>query len=192
MKNNKKIFLIVLFSLFFSSSIFSATKNIQSIFNDGVQAQEEQNLYLACQYFLEVVNENPSYTEAWFKLAECSYKLSEFDLALQYLENAEKFEKNSSKIQNLKGMIYLALGKVNEGKEIFQNILKLIPNDIDAHFGLAEIELLEGKFSGAEKQYLEALKRHSSNRKALLSLALVCAHTKRFTDAKEFIRKALS
>ena len=58
MKNNKKIFLIVLFSLFFSSSIFSATKNIQSIFNDGVQAQEEQNLYLACQYFLEVVNEN--------------------------------------------------------------------------------------------------------------------------------------
>ena len=57
MKNNKKIFLIVLFSLFFSSSIFSATKNIQSIFNDGVQAQEEQNLYLACQYFLEVVNE---------------------------------------------------------------------------------------------------------------------------------------
>lgn len=192
MKNNKKIFLIVLFSLFFSSSIFSATKNIQSIFNDGVQAQEEQNLYLACQYFLEVVNENPSYTEAWFKLAECSYKLSEFDLALQYLENAEKFEKNSSKIQNLKGMIYLALGKVNEGKEIFQNILKNIPNDIDAHFGLAEIELLEGKFSGAEKQYLEALKRHSSNRKALLSLALVCAHTKRYTDAKDFIRKALS
>ena len=192
MKNNKKIFLIVLFSLFFSSSIFSATKNIQSIFNDGVQAQEEQNLYLACQYFLEVVNENPSYTEAWFKLAECSYKLSEFDLALQYLENAEKFEKNSSKIQNLKGMIYLALGKVNEGKEIFQNILKNIPNDIDAHFGLAEIELLEGKFSGAEKQYLEALKRHSSNRKALLSLALVCAHIKRFTDAKDFIRKALS
>ena len=65
MKNNKKIFLIVLFSLFFSSSIFSATKNIQSIFNDGVQAHEEQNLYLACQYFLEVVNENikPNYVD---------------------------------------------------------------------------------------------------------------------------------
>ena len=89
-------------------------------------------------------------------------------------------------------LVEKAFESANEGKEIFQNILKLIPNDIDAHFGLAEIELLEGKFSGAEKQYLEALKRHSSNRKALLSLALVCAHTKRFTDAKDFIRKALS
>ena len=31
-------------------------------------------------------------------------------------------------------------------------MLEKYPNDIDAHFGLAEIELLEGKFSGAEKQ----------------------------------------
>ena len=41
----------------------------------------------------EVVNQNPAFSQAWFNLAECSYKLEEFDLALTYLQNAEKYEK---------------------------------------------------------------------------------------------------
>ena len=167
------------------------SKNTLRLYNEAIALQEEENWYTASQYFIEVVNSNPAFSDAWFRLADCSYHLGEFDLAFQYLESAEKYEKDKSEIKNLKGMILLALGRTEEARQIFNEVLKKYPNDIDAHFGLAEIELYDGKFSGAENQYAEALKRQNSNRKALLSLALVCAETKRYSQSEKYLRQAM-
>ncbi len=167
------------------------SKNVLKLYNEAVELQNEENWYTASQYFIEVVNSNPAFSDAWFRLADCSYHLGEFDLAFQYLESAEKYEKDRSEIKNLKGMILLALGRTDEARQIFNEVLKKYPNDIDAHFGLAEIELYDGKFSGAENQYAEALKRQNTNRKALLSLALVCAETKRYAQSEKYLRQAM-
>ena len=175
-----------------SSSLFAAeSKNILKLYNEAVELQNEENYYTASQYYIEVVNSNPAFSDAWFRLADCSYHLGEFDLAFQYLESAEKYEKDRSEIKNLKGMILLALGRTDEARQLFNEVLKKYPNDIDAHFGLAEIELYDGKFSGAENQYAEALKRQNTNRKALLSLALVCAETKRYSQSENYLRQAM-
>ena len=188
----------VLLSLIFAfvagglSPLFAAdSKNVLKLYNEAVELQNEENWYTASQYFIEVVNSNPAFSDAWFRLADCSYHLGEFDLAFQYLESAEKYEKDKSEIKNLKGMILLALGRTDEARQIFNEVLKKYPNDIDAHFGLAEIELYDGKFSGAENQYTEALKRQNSNRKALLSLALVCAETKRYSQSEKYLRQVM-
>ena len=188
----------VLLSLIFAfvagglSPLFAAdSKNVLKLYNEAVELQNEENWYTASQYFIEVVNSNPAFSDAWFRLADCSYHLGEFDLAFQYLESAEKYEKNKPEIKNLKGMILLALGRTDEARQIFNEVLKKYPSDIDAHFGLAEIELYDGKFSGAENQYTEALKRQNSNRKALLSLALVCAETKRYSQSEKYLRQAM-
>lgn len=167
------------------------SKNILKLYNEAVELQNEENWYAASQYYIEVVNSNPAFSDAWFRLADCSYHLGEFDLAFQYLESAEKYEKDKSEIKNLKGMILLALGRTEEARQIFNEVLKKYPNNIDAHFGLAEIELYDGKFSGAENQYAEALKRQNTNRKALLSLALVCAETKRYTQSEKYLKQAM-
>lgn len=192
-KNNlNKVF--VLFCIFMFLAIFSLNaqqKNAISIFNEGLENYQIENYYDASQNFLEVVKMNPSYSDAWFMLSDCSYKLGEYDLALSYLENAEKYEKNNSKIQNLKGMIFLALGKIDDAKNIFNEVLRKYPNDVDSHFGLAEIELYDGKFSGAESQYLEALRRQNTNRKALLSLSLICAEMGKYSQAENYLRQAL-
>ena len=199
MKNNHckcRFFTAVLVCmLLHGQTVFAASADSATIlekYNQGIAFQSDENYYTASQYYLEVVANNPAFTDAWYKLAECSYKLGEFDLALQYLENAEKYEKNNLQIQNLKGMVYVSLGKIDEGRQIFNSILKKYPNDIDAHFGLAEIELYEGRYSGAQNQYLEALKRQNTNRKALLSLALVNAERGNAAQAETYLRQALS
>lgn len=189
------IILVSVFLGFGTSALFgrsvSRDGNPLDLYQKAVNLQDEKEWYDASQYFLEVVNINPAYSDAWYNLAQCSYMLGEFDLALQYLENAEKYEKNKPEIQNLKGMILLALGENNKAKVIFHDVLKAYPNDIDAHFGLAEIELYEGKITGAEKQYREALKRQYTNRRALLSLALVCAETDRFDESEIYLHQAM-
>ncbi len=192
-KPNKGIVAAVLLAFVISPLCAApASGSVLDKYNQGLEFQQDENYYAASQYYLEVVKDNPAFTEAWFKLAECSYKLGEFDLALQYLESAEKYEKNNNQIQNLKGMVYVSLGQIEEGQKIFNEILKKYPNDIDAHFGLAEIELYEGRFSGAENEYMEALKRQNTNRKALLSLALVYAERGNSTKANTYLRQALS
>ena len=193
MMKNKKI--VVFTVCLFVCQALSGAGNSAAVlekYNLGMKAQANESYYEASQYYLEVTVENPAFTDAWYKLAECSYKLGEFDLALQYLENAEKYEKNNLAIQNLKGMVYVSLGRIDDGRNIFNNILKKYPNDIDAHFGLAEIELYEGRFSGAQNQYMEALKRQNTNRKALLSLALVNAERGQTQSAENYLRQALS
>lgn len=190
--NNKKIFVIaIIFLTLFSVKLWSAPASVLETYNKALELESNEDWYEASQFFMEVVNENSAFTDAWFRLSSCCYKLGEYDLALQYLSEAEKYEKLNSNIQNLKGMIYLALGQIDTAKEIFKQVLIKYPNDIDSHFGLAEIELYDGKFSGAELQYTEALKRQNSNRKALLSLALVCAQTGRFTQAENYLRQAM-
>ena len=109
-KNNRsklKFFAVLLVCMivqgqgvFAASSVDSAS--VLEKYNQGIKFQADENYYTASQYYLEVVAQNPAFTDAWYKLAECSYKLGEFDLALQYLESAEKYEKNNLQIQNLK------------------------------------------------------------------------------------------
>jgi len=185
---------LMLFALGFTTeSVFAAdSQDLLEKYNQGMEFQEEENYYTASQYYLEVTNQNPAFSDAWYKLAECSYKLGEFDLALQYLDNAQKYEKSNLKIQNLKGMVLVSLGRIDEGRAIFNEILKKYPNDIDSRFGLAEIELYEGRYSGAQNQYMEALKRQNTNRKALLSLAIVNAERGNKEEAENYLRRALS
>ena len=192
-KTSRVLFAMILTAVMSTAApLFAAdSKNVLKTYNEAVELQNEENWYTASQYFIEVVNSNPAFSDAWFRLADCSYHLGEYDLAFQYLESAEKYEKNKPEIKNLKGMILLALGRTDEARQIFNEVLKKYPNDIDAHFGLAEIELYDGKFSGAENQYAEALKRQNSNRKALLSLALVCAETKRYSQSEKYLRQAM-
>lgn len=191
-RNRNKFIVAAVLMAFLFSPLTASSDTVLDKYNQGLEFQQDENFYAASQYYLEVVKDNPAFTEAWYKLAECSYKLGEFDLALQYLENAEKYERNNTKIQNLKGMVYVSLGQIEEAQKIFNDILKKAPNDIDAHFGLAEIELYEGRFSGAENEYMEALRRQNTNRKALLSLALVYAERGNFNQANANLRQALS
>ena len=191
-----KVFAAVLVCFTIAQGLFAApaadSATVLEKYNQGIKLQQDESYYTASQYYLEVVSANPAFTDAWYHLAECSYKLGEFDLALQYLESAEKYEKNNLQIQNLKGMVYVSIGEIDKGREIFNSILKKYPNDIDAHFGLAEIELYEGRYSGAQNQYLEALKRQNTNRKALLSLALVNAERGSSDQADTYLRQALA
>lgn len=192
MKNKRIIKNFIIVSILMSFGIcFTESKTALSLYSLGIEKEEEGDWYSASQYFIEVTDKNPAFSQAWLHLAECSYRLGEYDLAMQYLTEAEKFEKNNSSLQNLKGMVNLSLGKTEDAKQIFNEVLKKYPNDVDAHFGLAEIELYDGKFSGAEQQYSEALKRQSTNRRAILSLALICAQTGKFAQAEAFLSQAM-
>lgn len=175
--------------LLLPSFIFAASAS--DYFTAGKTLQERENWYEAIEQYLEAVQLNPAYGEAWYSLAECCYETGEYDLALVYLDQADSLIKNRSDLLNLRGFLYICLGRTDDAKALFENILVKYPNDVDARFGLAELEILEGKVSGAEKQYQAALQRQSRNSRAMLSLALVSWELGKKQIAADYIEQAL-
>ena len=189
MKSIRKWSVILIFSL--SVSAFSQNSSALSLFERGVQKQNIEDYYGASEDFQQALQVNKSYGEAWFHLAQVTYALGDYSLALTYLEEADSYAKNRTDIQNLKGLILIALGRLDEARTVFTDILKKYPNDIDSRFGLAELDLFTGSFIGAKNQYEDALKRQGNNRKALLSLALISAEMGNHDTARKYIEQAL-
>jgi len=191
-KVNKIIqkFLSVLAFMFCFSFAFSAN-NATYYFNKGDELQKEENWYEAIENFTEATRKNPSYGEAYFRLAECFYATDEYQLAISYLDTASKYLKNRSDVENLRGFCEIGLGNLVEAENIFSTVLKTFPNDVDARFGLAELNILKGRISGAEKEYKQALSRQNTNKKALLSLALVSDDLNNSEATNSYINQAL-
>lgn len=182
------IFVAIIFAL----GNISFSKTALEFFDDGIAEQNNENWYSASEYFMEATKLNNVYSDAWFHLAQCSYQLNEYDLALSQLDECEKYSKDDNAIGNLRGMIFITQYKFDEARAIFDNILKKTPNNIDARFGLAELDLFNGRMTNALKQYNEALKRQRDNRKALLSLAIISAQMGRYDNALRYANDSIT
>ena len=184
---------LVVFVAFFSlvNVVAATTPSARSFFDKGQQAQAVGDWYGAVEFYHEALRLNGVYGEAWYAMAECTYALGEYSLALSYLESADKFAKDHTDILNLTGFCYLGLNEKEEAEKIFNQVLASYPNNIEARFGLAQLDILAGRLSGAEDLYLDALKRQQSNRNALLSVALVAQELGKTNEAKDYIGQAL-
>lgn len=188
----KKKFLPVL--LFFVQCIFLAeAQNFSALkhYQRGREFEAEEDWYSAGEEFHLALQENPAFGEAWLELSKVSYELNDFELCLSYIENTEKYIKDRPDVLNLKGMCLISLRRLEEAEGVFKEILKKYPNNVEARFGLAEIELYNGSFDKAQSFYLDALKRQGTNRKALLSLAVLAAETGKTDLSENYIRQAL-
>src|SRR5574344_316865 len=168
------------------------TESALSLYNKGITYQQQENYYEAVDAFNEALQANEHYGDAWFHLAQCTYELGEFDLTVEYTNNAEKYSHNFSEIRNLRGMAFISLGKLKDARTVFEGVLKEFPNDVDARFGLGLLDLFDGSLSAAQQKYADALKRQNSNKTALLSLALISAEMGKNDLALQYVDQALA
>lgn len=188
----KTFFVLVLILL--CQNIFAQRRSNESpvqLYNKALEFQNQEDYYSAIEIYKIVLELNPQYSDAWYNLALCTYNLGNYDLTITYADNAAKYSPNLSTIQNLKGMALLSLGNFADARNIFNSVLEKYPNDVNSRFGLAELDLYEGKISGAEGRFEEALARDSSNRKALLSLALISSEEGNYNLTKKYLDQAL-
>lgn len=170
--------------------VFSQPRNASSFYELGKEFQAKGEYFDAIEQFQQALAINPSYGECWFGLAECAYETEEYSLAMTYIQKAAVYMADDAALKNLQGFTEISLGKLDEARITFLTVLEKYPNDVDARFGLAELELFAGKVSGAEQWYLDALQRQQTNRKALISLALVNYELGNIQQTREYIQLA--
>lgn len=185
-----------IFALFFTLATatvgFSQGNRLaQDLFNEALEHQMLHEWYAAIELYQESVQKNPNYAMAWMGLAECSYSLGEFSLAVEYADKAMPYMKNNAELMNLKGFALIGKNDLAGAKEMFTKVLASYPNDVDARFGLAELDIYEGKITSAEQVFLSALSRQSENKRALLSLSILAYEQGKKDLAQKYISDAL-
>ena len=149
------------------------------------------DFFKAVEMYKSALILNEKYFNAVSGLAHAYYMLDEFYESLKYVFEAEKLDSENTDLMNLKGRIYLNLGDLQQSKDIFTAVLDLEENNIDAEFGLAELDIASGRVLTAENRYLDVLLVSPESRKALLALVMINDSTGNLDAAEIYLKQAL-
>ena len=161
------------------------------MYNEAYAMQAQGDYYSAIEQYQMILKDNKSYNLIYERLAECFYALEEYDQAYDFVLKAQSYKQSDAKIEALKGFILMGLNKMQEARVLFNTILSVRPNDIEAKFGLAEIEIAEGRITIASKIYKEILAIRPENKKALLAMAIIEHQENNSKEANKYIKTAL-
>ncbi|HCM25459.1 MAG TPA: hypothetical protein DIC34_02740 [Treponema sp.] len=151
-----------------------------------------EDWYGAAEHFLEALRVNPSYVECVSSLAECYYSLGEFDQALSWARKARSLSRGSTAFANLEAFIRTAMGDLAGADAIIREVLSIEPNNREASFAAAELDIARGRAGDAAVRYREAARRYPDDRRALLSLALVLGSLGDEEGARSYAERAVA
>jgi tetratricopeptide (TPR) repeat protein len=160
-------------------------------YRNGQLYEAEEDWYGAVEAYLSALDKNPNYADPMIGLARSYYELGEYREALVWTAKARKFRGDSIELATLDAFIRVATADHAAAEKGFYAILARQPNNVDARFGLALLDLAKGKSLTAVNRYEDALRLSPLNARALLSLALVYAGSGRESASRAAIEQAL-
>ncbi|MBN2553513.1 MAG: tetratricopeptide repeat protein [Spirochaetales bacterium] len=161
------------------------------LYQRGRMEQARSNLLAAVELYRAALIENPSYDKPLIGLAESFFALEEYEEALQYLEEAQRYDRGNLDLIVLEGRIAIALNQPARARQLFESVLDSEPNNLEARFGLAELDIAQGRTRNASQRYIETLKIRPESQKALLSLVLLSEAQGDEVAARSYLELAL-
>lgn len=143
------------------------------LYQRGRAEQTRSNLLAAVELYRAALIENPAYAKPLIGLAESFFALEEYEEALEYLKEAQKYDRTNLDLIVLEGRIAIAMNQPARARSLFESVLETEPNNLEARFGLAELDIAQGRTRNASRRYIETLKIRPESEKALLSLVLL-------------------
>ncbi|UCF98612.1 MAG: tetratricopeptide repeat protein [Spirochaetaceae bacterium] len=143
------------------------------LYQRGRVEQARSNLLAAVELYRAALIANPAYAEPLIGLAESFFALEEYEEALGYLKQAQTYDRGNLELIVLEGRIAIALNQPQRARVLFESVLDREPNNLEARFGLAELDIAQGRTRNASQRYIETLKIRPESQKALLSLVLL-------------------
>lgn len=163
----------------------------RALYDSGLSLVAEGDYYRAADAFMEAVALNPVYGDAWAGLARCQYELGEYERAVTYIKEAYRYGPRSPSIVTLEGFSLVGMGRIAEARTAFDEALVRVPNDRDARFGLALLDLRSGRSVDAKARLSASLKSAPRDPRAFLSLALISKAEGRTGESAAYLAEAM-
>jgi tetratricopeptide (TPR) repeat protein len=128
-----------------------ALKRLGDVFIEKKSSSDDEkkkNYSQAEKYFTSALEKIESYPDAWVMLANIKYKARDFNKALEYAQNAEKYADNNwDNYKDMRHETYLLMGNLytlkrdfKKAREMYLKSLELKPSYQPAETGLKQIE----------------------------------------------------
>ncbi len=163
----------------------------RALFQLGARAQASEDWPVAIEQYRAALAANPAYLEAAVGLAETLLAMEQFEEAAKWIARARLLDAENPDLAVLEGRIKLGAGEVAAARALFNGVLKTWPNDLEARFGLAEADVVEGRYRSALDKYGAALAIAPQSRRGLLQLAIISESTGDTAAADRAIELAL-
>lgn len=184
----------VLCLLFFSGAVFAGppAQTAREDYQKGLDALERYDDYTASEYFHYAIEKNPYYFEPHLGLAKLLFLMGQYEQALEFAEAAEKLNANHIDLKTLKGRIFVGLGRFDEAKVLFEEVLRRQSFNVEARLGLADLAVVGGTYETALKSYKSILKMVPNDKRALLSMIVIYDSLGSETQARAYIERCLA
>ncbi len=145
----------------------------------------------AIEQYRAALAANPDYGEAEAGLAECFFRLEEYEEALPHALRARRYDQANLALAVLEGRIRVGLGELEKARSLFEEVLAREKNNLDAQFALAELDIASGRKRNAALKYLDTLRIRPDSQQALLALAVLNESEGDPRQAQKYLETAL-
>jgi tetratricopeptide (TPR) repeat protein len=183
--------LSLLFLLVVTAAGAQEPASARSLYQEGRQSQSRGQTLRAIELYRASLRANPDYVQPMVGLAEAFFDLEQYREALDFVVAARTYDRLNPDLAILEGRIRLGLEQTAEARRLFESVLATQPNNLEARFGLAELDISLGHRREAATRYLESLRARPDSTKALLSLAVLEEHEGNREAAMAYLEQAL-
>ncbi|MGB2697341.1 MAG: FlgO family outer membrane protein [Candidatus Zixiibacteriota bacterium] len=152
-----------------------------------------RKIYLkeAVEKFQEAIKIDSTFASAYLKLAFCYASLADELKARAYVEKAAKFSDKVSKKEKflIDAYHHLFQGRVQEAKQLLEEMVRLYPDEKLAHENLALINYQMKNYEEAIAEYNKVIELDSLNKDAYNTLAYVYDAVGRYDEAIKSINR---
>jgi tetratricopeptide (TPR) repeat protein len=163
----------------------------RALYEQGREAQVRGQALQAIELYRASLRANSDYVQPMIGLAEAFFDLEQYREALDFVTAARKYDQRNLDLVILEGRVRLGLGQKVEARKLFESVLAAQPNNLEARFGLAELDISLGHRRDAATRYLETLRARPDSEKALLSLAVLEEEAGNRDTAMAYLEQAL-
>lgn len=173
------------------ASLWAQDARVIDEYRAARELQREGRFFAAIEEYTDLVLRYPNYADPILALAESYFLIGEYGDALDYTLRAERLMRGDTAVKVLHGRILVGSGRYDEARELFNEILKREPNNVEALLGLAELDVAIGQVGDAIRNYTELLERIPNDRRALLKLLLLSDELERFQASESYVSAAV-
>jgi tetratricopeptide (TPR) repeat protein len=175
---------------------FSYFKPKQNPLNKAIELTK-QNKFLEAidEYKKSIVNKSDAF-DVNFKIAGLYERLKNYDQELYYLNEILRIDKYNTEVQKLAVLKMLAqsyyfIKDIEKAFQTYFEILKINPDDAEAHYHISFIALGQGEFDIAQR-YFEKLVQVQDDFESFFGAGICSYQNNKNADAVKYFKEALS
>jgi type IV pilus biogenesis/stability protein PilW len=135
----------------------TATSEILTYFNLGVEFYHQRDFLKAIQSYQKVIEIDPTYIEAYNNLGIVYQEIGNSNKALEMYQKAIELNPQYEKAYNNLGILFYLKGRYEESVEAFQKAIAINPNNIESLINLGTLSKRRGQVDKAIEFYQKAL-----------------------------------